>query len=414
MAISLSTGAGAPDKSYPASFPSDIVPPIVDGLVQHPLLSPSLQVQILSIVDATGSASIGDIVTELPDHADPVAAIMALAAAGILTLDLYGALDANTIVSRVNPAPEPSDPSGSASNLPTRPNTSQSELPSGIDRIVANPFSAQLCVGRGSSRRGFAHLADLHRPGVYILLNANSAYVGVGGDVGVRVGGGQQPIQNIETVIAITDTNGNLSPEDARALERMLWSRLAASGERTMINGVPDGAPVEVQRYSELEAFLAQACLALHHENILFVESSARAILAGPRAEPQRLGSLRPLNQMPDGDLLELGFGNNLVSLAARQAENHWLLLRGSDVRLDTVASATCSTSFLRSAWLHSGLLALAPDGGSFMVMRDLAFASGSAVAQFCTGAKGRGLAGWLPIDADGECDPGTPKPIAA
>ena len=412
MANFSSTGAGAPDKSYPSSFPSDIVPPIVDGLVQHPLLSASIQVQILSIIDVTGSASLGDIVTELPGHADPVTAILALVAAGILDMHIRGVLDANTMVVRSGAAPDPDHPGGSSFNLPVQPNTPQVDLPPGIERIIANPFSAQLCVGSGSSRHGFAHLDELHRPGVYMLLNANAVYVGVAGDVGVRIAYGQQPIQNIETVIAIADANDNLSHQDARALERMLWSRLAASGERTMINGVPDGAPVDVQRYSELEAFLAQACLALRHENLLFTESSARAILAGPRAEPERVGKLRPLNQMPDGDILELSFCNNLVALAARQAENHWLLLRRSDIRLDTVASANCSTSYLRSAWLHSGLLALAPDGGSLMVMRDLKFASGSAVAQFCTGAKGRGLAGWQPIDTDG--DPGTPKPIAA
>jgi hypothetical protein len=51
MAISSSTGAAAPGKSCLHSFPSDIVPPIINGLVQDPSMSPSTQVQILSVVD---------------------------------------------------------------------------------------------------------------------------------------------------------------------------------------------------------------------------------------------------------------------------------------------------------------------------------------------------------------------------
>jgi len=70
--------------------------------------------------------------------------------------------------------------------------------------------------------------------------------------------------------------------------------------------------------------------------------------------------------------------------------------------------------NYLRSAWLHSGLLDAAPDGRFYVVRRDLSFGSGSAVAQFCTGSKGKGLANWHPIDPDGGYDPATSALIAA
>ena len=87
-----------------------------------------------------------------------------------------------------------------------------------------------------------------------------------------------------------------------------------------------------------------------------------------------------------------------MTALAARQGDDRWLLLGGSDVRVDTVPTAGAGPGFLRAAWAHAGLLELSADGTSYIARRDLVFPSGSAAALFCTGAKGRGLAGWHPI----------------
>lgn len=416
MANSSSTGAGALGKSYPHPFQTE-APSLIDGMVQHALVSPSIQVQILSIIDATGSATIGDITDELPDHPDPVGAVMVMVGLNILVLDLRGVLDAHTLVRRADPKPAPD---GAAGPGPKGPGGSGSPMvssaafaiPVGLERVEVSPFRANLVVG--SERRVFARMEDLRQPGIYGLMSSTAIYVGMGGDTGLRIASGQQPIENIETIFAITDANGNLTGDDARVAERILWSRAKASHERVVINGVPDGIAVDPQRYSEIDAFVAQACLALRHAGILFIEDSDRAVLAGPRTEPGRVAPLRALNHIPDGEILELCFGDGLVALAARQAEDRWILLQGSDVRPEAVASANASTRFLRASWLHSGLLAASPDGRSFVVKRDLVFASGSAVSQFCCGAKGKGLAAWQPIDPDGGYDLDTATLIAS
>lgn len=419
MANSSSTGAGAPGKSYPHPFQTE-APPLIGGLVHHALVSPSTQVQILSIIDAVGSASIGDIIAELPDHPDPVAAIMIMVKLNILVAEVRGVLDANTIVRRAEPEPDPDGAAGPVPNLPDGSGSSplvppaEVAIPAGLEHLEVSPFHANLVVGSGATRRAFARMEELRRPGIYGLMSGTSIYVGMGGDTGMRIASGQQPIENIDTIFAITDANGSLTEDDARAAERMLWSRVAASRELGLVNGVPDGAPVGPQRYSELDAFVAQACLALRHHGILFTQGSARSVLAGPRNEPGRVDPLRPLHDIPDGDILELGFGGGRIALAARQSEDRWVLLQGSEVRPETVASANASTRYLRSAWLHSGLLVPSVDGKSYMARRDLVFPSGSAVSQFCCGAKGKGLAGWRPIDPDGGYDPDTAALIAS
>ena len=244
-------------------------------------------------------------------------------------------------------------------------------------------------------------------------MNSTQDYIGMGSDVGHRVASGNQPIKDVETISVITDGKGNLGNDDANAAERILWSRSMAFGDRTLVNGVPDGAPVDAQRYSEIDQFVAAACLALRHHDLLFTRGSARNLIAGPRGEPGRVGPMRRINDVPEGEVLELAFNDGLMARAAKQADDRWLLLRGSEVRIETVATAGAGARFQRAAWLHSGLLDIGADGRSYVATRDIVFPSGSSVAHFCTGSKGKGLAGWQPIDPDGGYDPATPALIA-
>jgi hypothetical protein len=406
MADLSSSAAPAANNPYLNSIPYDAPSPL-GGLVQHVLVSPTVQVQILSIVDATESATVGDIVAELPDHPDPAGAIVVMISSHILCPELRGGLmDANTIVRRCPEARPNQAEVNSASGDETHPVVAPARVApatpaAGLTRLEASTFSAHVVVGAGNKRGSFGRMPQLNCPGIYGLMNGSSIYVGVSGDVGRRIATGQQPITGVDTIFAITDSSGTLTIEDARACERILWSRCVALGDRLPVNGLPDGEAVGARRYSELDLFVTQASLALREQRLLFTRGSVRGLLAGPRNEPRRTGPLRLPSDAPAGEVFELVFGDGLKALAAREAEDHWLLLRGSDVRVETAATAGAGPSFLRAAWAHSGLLELSADGSSYVVTRDLVFSSGSAAAVFCTGAKGRGRAGWIPVNRD-------------
>lgn len=355
----------------------------------------------------------------LGNHPDPAGAVAVLVNAGILVFDLVGALDGNTTVRRADGDPDPSAPGGlvpasggprpldgvhcTTSSGPSllRSNT---PIPGGLTSIEINPLVPKVVCG--GDRRLFAQMSELRRPGVYILASDTQVYVGTGRDVAARVASGQQRIADVETIAVITDANGALTEDDARAAERILWSRLAACDYRKLVTDVPDGADIDPLRYTHLDTFLAQACLALRQEGSLFLKGSARTILSGPRSEPTRIAPVRPLNAIPRGDIFELNFAGGLVALAARQGDDRWVLLRGSDVRVGTAGSANCTTRFLRSAWAHGGLLDVSPDGRSFVATRDLVFSSCTGLSQFVTGAKGYTFEFWSPIDPDGGWDP--------
>lgn len=440
MANPSSTATIVADKSPAHSIPPNLPPALVGGLVQHALLSPSVQVQILSVVDTTGTATISDIVEELPDHDDPVGAIFALVAAGVLEILSGGVIDANSSVARRHDA-GPHEPHGAGDNpgsqnpltdgagafpdrtdalpvdpvsegsAPAQPRQTGVEvdvLPAGLHALETSPLRPRIVVGGGKQRSGFRHAPDLDQPGVYILLQGGEAYVGYGARVGARIAGGQQlGSGRPHCIIAITDAENGLSIDDARAFERMMWSYVAADSDYKPINIVPDGAAVAPERYDQLSLFAAEIVLTLRQAGLMFLHGSVRERMAGPRAEPERLGPPRRIDDLPEGRVMELNYCG-LTAMAAEREDGSWLLLRGSDVRVDTVTSANASVSFLRAAWLHSGLIEAAADGSCYVVKRDLIFGSGSAVGHFVSGSKGFGVSAWRALDAS---DAGLPMP---
>ncbi|QYO76667.1 hypothetical protein [Devosia salina] len=398
MTCPSSSGAAASNKSQ-FSCPTTSPIAIASGLVQHDLVSPTDQVLILATIDETGSASVGDIMVALDGHADPAGAIQALISAGIVEADIRsGVLDQHTMLTRMAPNDPDDDPTPSAPGgvLPIT-----GGLPDDSVSPCVTTMHPSVVVSPGSGRRALGRAEVLQRPGVYILLSGAQAYVGMGSEVGRRVATGTQPIADIDAIITITDAHDGLSEADALVLERIIHGRLSVAREVTLVNGTPDGAPVAPERFEELNLLAAMACHVLARKGHLFVNLSPRMVLAGPRAEEGRLAPWRAFNEAPEGEVMELAFGKGHIALACRRADDEWVLLRGSDVRLDSVASATASVSYLRAAWHNAGILELAHDGTSYVLTRDMVFSSASAAMHFTVGSKGRGRGGWQPVDTD-------------
>jgi hypothetical protein len=413
MTFVSSIGANAPSKPY-SSFMPFPPPVLVAGSVQHELLSMPVQMTILRLVDETGSASLGDIALALGDHPNAAGAVLVMVDLGIVVISYAGTIDDHAVVCRAPVTPEPSPDVALTAETSPPSAANDAFLPDGIASLNASPLTPSVMVAEVEVRRHLGKVAALDRPGIYALIGNRQIYIGASSSVGTRVASGQQPIGDIERIVVITDVANRLTEEDALAAERMFFARVQASRAFPVMNSLPMGADVDSQRYDDLDAFLAQACLALRHGGVLFTEGSTRSVLAGPRNEMGRLAPIRPFNQIPHGDRMELCFDDGLVALAARQYDHRWVLLAGSDVRINTAISANSTTRFLRAAWLHAGLLEHSADGRSYVTTRDLVFQSGSGAAQFCVGSKGRNRDSWVPIDPDGGFDTDTPALIAA
>lgn len=425
MANATNSGRTAARNPHPPSYdtaPSSDPCLVHPGLVEHRLVSPTIQVQILAIVDATGTTSIGNIIAAFPGHEDPVGAIFALIAAQVLALLTPGIVDANSIVARADwsdpqrgnnvavrepdaPPTEPADAALSldAGNLPASfAELVEAALPAQLEAVSACPLQPRIIVGPGVCRTAFGRVHCLQRPGVYILLRGRDAYVGYGAEAGFRIiDGRQMPGGAPDDIIAIVDANDGLTPDDAKAYERILWSSVAADGELSLLNGVPDGAPIEPDRYDQLCLFNAQVALALRQAGLMFAGGSVRDLVAGPLAEPGRLGASPGIDELPDGQVMEVSY-SDLTAFAAERKDGRWLLLAGSEVRIDTAASATSNASFQRAAWLHAGLLEPAEDRSCYVLKSDIVFPSPGTLGGFVSGSKGARASAWRPV---GELD---------
>lgn len=92
-------------KSIPLPVLSDVSGSVHHGIVANALVSPDEQVAVLTLLEESGgSAPLADCAAVLADHPRPIAALIGLAEAGLVTLDQHAAFDANCIVTRVLPA----------------------------------------------------------------------------------------------------------------------------------------------------------------------------------------------------------------------------------------------------------------------------------------------------------------------
>lgn len=413
MADSYSTRGGAAGKSRHASSTETLRRPVTQhGLVQHRLLKGGVQVKVLAKIDVQGWASVGEIIDLLDWHQDTTGAISVLLDAGIIVAELKGRpMDEATILRRPiepDPALLPVLPGGGHIGFSA---DWQGNCELEATRAIFEPLLLRL---DWCERRRLTQSRFWRRPGVYLLVAGRQIYVGASAELCVRACQGTQPIENIEAVCAVGDARGALTFEDALALERLMHMRLSVCREIVLVNDRPDGAVIDPSRFDDLQLLAGQFALFIARHAIAFAGQSSRNILAGPRHEQAFATTLRIFDEMPSGVIHELEFNGGLRALAVCRENGDWIVLRHSEVRIETVPSANSTASYHRAALLHSGVLVPAVNRSCYVLTRDLRFPSRCAAAHFLTGSKGQGRGGWKPIDPNGGHARGTDLPIAS
>ncbi|HEV7436769.1 MAG TPA: DUF4357 domain-containing protein [Pseudorhizobium sp.] len=359
------------------------------GLVPHPLLTPDDQVRILSLIDETGSATLGDLMAALVSHERPATAVLELVAAGALSIE-PGLIDSHSAIRRsVHPVEEAGTSAG-GHNKPPR-----SER---VRQLDFEPFEPQIFFGTGGARKDFGRHKELSKVGIYGAVWADDVYIGYSRNLGQRIARGEHLTHPTppELIFAIVDRHDRLTEAEARVAERLLAMTVDQHGEKPCRNSMPAGDLVDPACFDRLVLFVNSAALALRQAGLFFTGASADALTQVPwgcAPEPTEIGT--GIEADP-GELFELNACG--ITARARVEDGRWVVLAGSQVRPEVRASASASASQRRIELLHNGTLARA---GRHLVLRDdLAFRTASGAAHFVLGSKMRADI-WTPITPD-------------
>lgn len=243
-------------------------------------------------------------------------------------------------------------------------------------------------LGDGCDRSAFGKEPALRRPGIYVGLWPDKAYVGMGKRVGARVATNDR-LYGADRICCIAEAYDQMTVRQALVCERLLAQIVQQSAGLELDQSMPSGAPIEPEDYDTGRLLVARACLALRQAGILFTNVPSAALLLPPTSPPER-------HLIEDGATV---YAIATPGLRAHLTEHQdgWLLLQGSEVRSEVRPSAYGPAAMRRAELLHSG--ALLQTGAVLTSTQDLIFSSAWSAAHFVLGEKPRSNV-WKPIGA--------------
>ncbi|WP_029030527.1 hypothetical protein [Salinarimonas rosea] len=247
------------------------------------------------------------------------------------------------------------------------------QRPGLLARIVIAPSPA--CTAE------FRHHPMLRSPAAYIGLWDDAASPGSSRTPGVRAtrtawsGAAPPPAR-----IAILPLQGGFAEEEARMLERMIFCAL--EDRVPLLVDLPNGAPLEQDRYARLHAIWASAV-------VLLGDVAPR--LAAPWPGPPILRG-----HLESGGARLRGTTCGLTA-TIRRTPDGCVIEAGSHVRRVLPECADPGVRVIRTELVHVGVLAPI-DEHAFVLTRDLAMPSRSAARRFAFGQRGRTV-DWYPVE---------------
>ncbi|MHA6297906.1 hypothetical protein [Devosia sp. CAU 1758] len=356
------------------------------GLVADPLVDLDTQIAVLALVDETGSASMGDLISILQRHEAPAQAIGAMLRLGVLVVE-PGLIDAQSLVSR--------------RVQPVRARPSFADQVNHRDRGKVHHLQVlapepDIFFAIGIDRNYFVTEARLRQRGIYFAIYCDGVYVGRSGDTACRIAWGAHLRRHglPERIIAAVDRKGALSEAQMRACERLAARRVVKETDLALVNDtLPVGDRLGPIAYAGAAGFVDTV-----FERVLaagLFGSDAHADVPAPVTEPD-------LEQEPG---MESVFSLDACGIRARarQENGKWIVLAGSQVRPDPAPSSGSAPFRLRTELLHEG--GLVTTGDVLVLTEDLAFDTAVAAGCFVAGSRVRAGA-WKPIPAEPTAPP--------
>lgn len=352
------------------------------GLIADPLIDAATQVAVLAQIDETGSATLGNLMALLPDHANPAEAIIRFVRHGVLTVE-PGLLDGQSLLRRrLMPALlKPAEPAGGAGKGEAGP----------LRRLKLVAPQPEIFFARGVDRAAFTREPYMRRKGIYMALYGNSAYVGRSGDTASRIAWGAHLRQHglPDMVIAAVDSTDTLSEAQIMVAERQLCRMVDEATDMERRNKtLPNGAQVSTPDFVVASQFVRQVASALRDAGLAFTNGAMQAS-AAPEAGAA-IGSQHHSGHAAAVEVTDSAQSFRLNScgvVAYAKVENgKWSVLAGSQVRAVPAPSAGSAASRQRQELLYDG--GIVKRDGHLVLTADVVFETASGAANFVVGSR--------------------------
>lgn len=376
-----------PSSSIPATDFVDRLPKHwkdLPGLIDDALIDPDSQIKILALVEERGSVSMCDIIEALPDHPAPAKAVMSFVRQGVLTID-PGLISGNSMVRRDMPV------AFSTINRLRFDGSDGVPPPAGkrISGVLSQKPQPELFIAHWSDRAAFRREERLRRPGIYVALYSDRAYVGMSSQLRERLVASNHLLTNgfPDLVMGIVDKNDVMTVAQFRVAERRMARAVQKDGRLILANKIlPAGAEVNLAAFAEADRFVRDSIKAIRETDIGFLLDS-RPDGSEPEVIDPDVPDLGPdegAGELIDGELLSLRSCG--VHATARMLGDKIYVLAGSEIRRETVPSIKSGVVQMRQELLHDG--SLVAHGSTLMLTRDVAFDTASGAASFVTGSR--------------------------
>lgn len=378
------------DKSPSPSIPaSDFVERLprhwkdLPGLIDDALIDPDTQIKIIALVDESGSVSMGDIIEALPDHPAPAKAVMSFVRQGVLAID-PGLITVNSMLRREMPMAF-----STISHIGFNGDGVPPPGDKGLSRGLSHKAQPELVIAHWTDRAAFRRDERLRRPGIYVALYRDRAYVGMSNELCGRLAASGHLLSHgfPDLVVGIVDKNDVMTPAQFRVAERRMARAVQRDGRLLLANKVlPAGAEVNVAAFAEADRFVRDAIEAIREADVGFLPDSGADESLHEAIEPgvPDLGQDEDTSELVDGELLSLRSCG--VHATARMLGDKFHVLAGSEIRRETVPSIKSGVVQMRQELLHDG--GLVAHGSTLMLTRDVAFDTASGAASFVVGSR--------------------------
>ena len=363
------------------------------GLAMHPLVSGEVQVQLLSLVDHSRSATVGDCIAALTGHPSPVTAVLALANAGLLEIE-RGTLSATSRVFR-GAGTAHAIPEANSITLKHRSTVLSEAAMQSLEGSVVyrQTFARKL---EGSDFKPEIFVFDLKappltpnigmpfsRPSVCFGLRENHLTFGTVSD------DGRGPSwEGYDKLIVLLDHSRSMTVRLADVAQRILGLSFDEMDGHILDGPVPEGGQCSVAEYEQMRVFVSEALLILRRHSVAFTQYSQGFLMAGPQGPFDVLYGTEDVTDSEDFALE----GDDFAARGVHQP-GAWIVNQGSHVKSAPLGFSETGTSQLRHELNFSGVIEM--QGENLVVTSPLRFPTASAAADFVSGSPN---VSWSPV----------------